>query len=277
MRLDAHQHFWRYRAEEYGWIGEEEGALKGDFLPADLAVELGRAGFDGCVAVQARQSLAETEWLLELADGYSFIRGVVGWLDLCSPELPAQLERFAPHPKLCGVRHVVQDEPDDRFMLREDFLRGIAQLKQWDLAYDILIFPRHLRVARELVGRFPEQRFILDHMAKPPIRQAALKPWASDLRALAALPNVACRVSGLVTEADWRHWKPSDLWPYVDTALEAFGAERAMIGSDWPVCTLAASYGDAMGAIVARLGDLSAREQALVLGGSAESWYGIRP
>ena len=277
MRLDAHQHFWGYGADEYGWIGEEEAALKRDFLPNDLAVELKRTGFDGCVAVQARQSLVETEWLLELAEGYSFIRGVVGWLDLYSTELPAQLERFATHPKLCGVRHVVQDEPDDRFMLREDFLRGIAQLKQWDLAYDILIFPRHLRVTRELVGRFPEQRFILDHMAKPPIRQAALEPWASDLRALAALPNVACKVSGLVTEADWRHWKPSDLWPYVDTALEAFGAERAMIGSDWPVCTLAASYGDAMGAMVARLGDLSAREQALVLGGSAESWYGIRP
>lgn len=277
MRLDAHQHFWRYRAEEYGWIGEEEGALKGDFLPNDLAVELGRAGFDGCVAVQARQSVVETEWLLELAEGHSFIRGVVGWLDLCSPELPAQLERFAPHPKLCGVRHVVQDEPDDRFMLREDFLRGIAQLKHWNLTYDILIFPRHLRVARELVGRFPEQRFILDHMAKPPIREGVLEPWASHLRALAALPNVACKVSGLVTEADRRSWQPTDLHPYVDTVVEAFGTERLMIGSDWPVCTLAASYADAMGAMTACLRDLSAREQALVLGRNAESWYGIAP
>jgi L-fuconolactonase len=277
VKLDAHQHFWRYRAEEYGWIGEHEAALKRDFLPANLAIELERAGFDGSVAVQARQSLAETEWLLELAEGHSFIRGVVGWLDLCSPDLPSHLERLAAKPKLRGVRHVVQDEPDDEFMLREDFLRGIGSLEQWDLAYDILIFPRHLRVARELVHRFPEQRFILDHMAKPPIRKGVLEPWASDLRALAALPNVACKVSGLVTEADWRRWQPGDLRPYVHTVLDAFGAERLMIGSDWPVCTLAASYSDTVGGMMACLDGLSASEQALVLGKNAESWYRIAP
>jgi L-fuconolactonase len=277
VKLDSHQHFWRYRAEDYGWIGEQEGALKRDFLPADLATELEQAGFDGCVAVQARQSLVETEWLLELADENPFIRGVVGWVDLRSPDLPAQLERLASRPRLRGVRHVVQDEPDDEFMLRGDFLRGIEGLGQRDLAYDILIFPRHLRVARELVSRFPGQRFILDHMAKPLIREGALEPWESDLRALAALPNVACKVSGLVTEADWRRWTPGDLRPYVHTVLDAFGAERLMIGSDWPVCTLAASYSEAVGAMTACLDGLSGNEQALVLGENAQSWYRIVP
>jgi L-fuconolactonase len=180
--------------------------------------------------VQARQSLVETEWLLELAAGHSFIRAVVGWMDIRSPDLPAQLERLAPNPRLRGVRHVVQDEPDDGFMLRAGFLRGIASLRRWDLSYDILIFPRHLPAARELVGRFPEQRFILDHMAKPPIREGALEPWASDLRALATLPNVACKMSGMVTEADWEQWQPGDLRPYIHTVLDAFGAERLMIG-----------------------------------------------
>jgi L-fuconolactonase len=275
VKLDAHHHLWRYNDREYGWIGDEMGVLRRDFLPDELAREQSALGFDGGIAVQARESLAETEWLLGLAGEYDHIRGVVGWVDLCSPDLPAQLERFAANPKLRGVRHVVQDEPDEQFMLRQDFLRGIEQLRQWKLAYDILIYPRHLPAACELVRRFPEQVFVLDHMAKPPIKSRALEPWATGLRALAALPNVACKASGMVTEADWTRWRPADLRPYLDVVFEAFGTERVMIGSDWPVCTLAASYEETMGVVTEYIGNLSAPERGLVLGENAMRWYGI--
>ncbi len=276
MKLDAHQHFWRYNQRDYGWIGDDMAALRCDFLPTDLAREQIPLEFDGSIAVQARQSVAETEWLLQLAGENKRLLGVVGWLDLCSPELPAQLERLAPHPKLCGVRHVVQDEPDDRFMLREDFLRGIAQLQQRNLVYDILIFSRHLPIASELVSRFPEQTFVLDHLAKPSVRQGELEPWRTDLRVLASHPNVCCKVSGLMTEADWNNWRAADFRPYLDLAFEAFGIERIMIGSDWPVCTLAASYAETMGLVIEYLRSLSLSEQDLVLGKNAQTWYGVR-
>ena len=276
MKLDAHQHFWCYNQREYGWIGDEMAALRRDFLPADLAREQLPLGFDGSIAVQARQSVAETEWLLQLAEENKRLHAVVGWLDLCSPELPAQLERFAPHPKLCGVRHVVQDEPDDQFMLREDFLRGIAQLQQWKLSYDILIFPRHLPIAGELVSRFPEQAFVLNHLAKPSVRQGELEPWRTDMRALASHPNVCCKASGLMTEADWNNWRAADFRPYLEIAFEAFGIERIMIGSDWPVCTLAVSYAETVGLVIEYLRDLSLSEQDLVLGKNAQTWYGVR-
>ena len=275
MKLDAHHHLWRYNDREYGWIGDEMGVLRRDFLPDELAREQSALGFEGGIAVQARESLAETEWLLGLAGEYDHIRGVVGWVDLCSADLPAQLERFAANPKLRGVRHVVQDEPDEQFMLRQDFLRGIEQLRRWKLAYDILIYPRHLPAACELARRFPEQVFVLDHMAKPPIKSGELEPWATGLRALAAFPNVACKASGMVTEADWTRWRPADLRPYLDVVFEAFGTERVMIGSDWPVCTLAASYEETMGVVTEYIGNLSAPERGLVLGENAMRWYGI--
>lgn len=277
MKLDAHHHLWRYNDREYGWIGDEMAALRRDFLPDELAREQSALGFEGGIAVQARENLTETEWLLGLAGEYEHIRGVVGWVDLCSADLPAQLERFAANPKLRGVRHVVQDEPDEQFMLRQDFLRGIEQLRRWKLAYDILIYPRHLPAACELARRFPEQVFVLDHMAKPPIKSGELEPWATGLRALAALPNVACKASGMVTEADWTRWRPADLRPYLDVVFEAFGTERVMIGSDWPVCTLAASYEETMGVVTEYIGNLSAPERGLVLGENSVRWYRIRP
>ena len=276
MKLDAHQHFWRYSPREYAWIGGDIAALRRDFLPDDLAREQLPLGFCGSIAVQARQSLAETEWLLRLADENERIRGVIGWLDLCSPELSAQLEHFAPHAKLRGVRHIVQDESDDAFMLRDDFLRGIAQLTQWGLTYDILIFPRHLPVACGLVQRFPEQRFVLDHMAKPRIRDGLTEPWAADIRALAAFPNVLCKASGMVTEADWERWTPGAIRPYLDVAFDAFGAERIMIGSDWPVCALAASYADTIGIVMDYICGLSPAEQGQVWGRTAQSCYHLR-
>jgi L-fuconolactonase len=275
VRIDAHQHFWRYSAEEYSWIDAEMAGLKQDRLPEHLAPVLEATGIDGTVAVQARQTLGETQWLLGLAGQHRFIKGVVGWVDLCSSELPAQLARFGENPNFCGVRHVVQDEPDDGFMLRDGFLRGIAILAEFGLTYDILIYPRHLPVAYELVARFPEQPFVLDHIAKPPIKDGLLEPWASDLGRLARHPNVWCKVSGLVTEADWGDWQANDFYPYLDIVFEAFGAGRIMFGSDWPVCTLAARYEEVAGVLAGYASALSTDEQTSVWGGTARQFYGL--
>jgi len=272
-RIDSHQHFWKYDPREYGWIDERMGALKRDFLPADLEPRLRAAGFDACVTVQARQTLEETAWLLELADRNPFVVGVVGWVDLCSPDAPAQLERFAKHPKLVGVRHIVQGEADDRFLLRADFGRGIAFLEEFGLAYDILIHPRHLAVAAEFVKRFPRQRFVLDHLAKPEIARGEIRAWTRDVRALAAEPNVHAKLSGLVTEADWKRWTPDELRPYLDVAFACFGPGRLMAGSDWPVCTVAGDYGRVMGVITEYLGERPAAEREAVLGGNARAFW----
>jgi L-fuconolactonase len=249
--------------------------LKKDHLPDDLLPHLKAVGMDGTVAVQARQTLEETRWLLELADPYSFIKKVVGWVDLRSPRLREQLERFTLHPKFCGARHVVQDEPDDRFMLRGDFIRGIGTLAEFDLTYDLLLFPKHLPVACELVSMFPEQRFVLDHIAKPLIKTGQVSPWDADIRRLASFPNVFCKVSGMVTEADWEAWKSADFRPYLDIVFEAFGTRRIMIGSDWPVCTLAGTYSDVVGIVSGYTQQLSGEEQADVWGETARRFYGL--
>jgi L-fuconolactonase len=249
MRIDTHQHFWRYNPEEFDWIDDSMAALRRDFLPGDLEPELATAGFDGSIVVQARQTFEETRWLLDLAASSSFILGVVGWVDLRSATVRAHLEEFAGNPKLLGIRHIVQSEPDDRFLLQPDFLRGISLLEEFDLTYDILIYPKHLPVAAEFVQRFPRQRFVLDHLAKPPIKSGNLHPWDFGIRELAKSPNVFCKLSGLMTEADWRNWKPEHIAPYLDVALDRFGPDRLMIGSDWPVCKVAASYSRAMNMI----------------------------
>jgi L-fuconolactonase len=277
MRIDAHQHFWRYDEREYDWIDDSMAALRRDFLPADLKRELEGNGFQGCVAVQARQTLEETRWLLELAEQAPFILGVVGWVDLRSARLRIEFESFARRSKLVGVRHIVQSEPDERFLLQPDFLRGIAMLEEFDLAYDMLIYTRHLPVAAEFVARFPRQRFVLDHMAKPPIKSGAVDVWARGIRELASFPNVNCKVSGLVTEADWQAWKPEDIRPYLDVAFECFGPSRLMIGSDWPVCTLAASYSQVMDLVKDYVGIHSAEERDAVLGGNAAKFWRLKP
>jgi L-fuconolactonase len=274
-RIDSHQHFWKYDARGYGWIDERMSVLKRDFLPADLEPPLRAAGFGACVTVQARQTLDETAWLLDLADRSPFVAGVVGWVDLCSPDARAQLRRFASHPKLVGVRHIVQAEPDDRFLLRADFGRGIALLEEFGLAYDILVYPRHLAVAAEFVKRFPRQRFVLDHLAKPEIARGEIRGWSRDVRALAAEPNVQAKLSALVTEADWKRWTPDQLRPYLDVAFECFGPGRLMIGSDWPVCTLAGDYGRTMGVVTEYLGDRPAAEREAVLGGNAREFWNL--
>lgn len=277
MHIDAHQHFWIYDPQEYDWIDDSMAALRRDFLPDELKSELERAGFKGCVAVQARQTIEETRWLLELAASSPFILGVVGWVDLQSPQVRAQLQALATNPKLVGVRHIVQGEPDDRFLLRPEFLRGISALEEFDLAYDILIYTKHLSVAAEFVRQFPRQRFVLDHLAKPPIRSASLEPWTHGIRELAAFPNVFCKLSGLVTEADWHRWTPEHMAPYLDTAFECFGAERLMVGSDWPVCTVAASYSRTVGVVKDYLARCSAQDQQAILGGNAQRFWKLTP
>jgi L-fuconolactonase len=275
IRLDAHQHFWKYDPGEYGWISEKMTGLRRDFLPEDLKPLLDSAGFSGSIAVQARQSLEETIWLLKLGELHDFIRGVVGWVDLCSPNVRDQFEPLAKRRKLVGVRHVVQDEPDDRFMMRADFRRGIEALAVLDLVYDVLVYPRQLPAAVDLVGEFPKQRFVLDHIAKPPIASGELEPWRRDLRELAKFPNVSCKLSGMVTEARWRDWTQENFRPFLDVVFEAFGAERLMIGSDWPVCALSAGYAEALGIVENFIRDLSPSERDGILGRNCARIYGI--
>jgi len=276
MHIDAHQHFWIYDPRGYEWIDETMTPLRRDFLPSDLQGELQREGFQGSVAVQARQSLQETRWLLELAEQFSFILGVVGWVDLRSPQLHEDLQALARNPKLVGIRHIAQSEPDDRFLLQPDFLRGISLLAEFDLAYDILIYPKHLSVAAEFARRFPEQRFVLDHVAKPEIKSGAINAWKKGIAELAANANVYCKLSGLVTEADWNRWKPEDMRPYLDVAFERFGAKRLMIGSDWPVCTVAGSYSRVMGLVKEYLSGHSDEEREGVLGGNANRFWRLK-
>jgi L-fuconolactonase len=275
MKLDSHQHFWNYDPAQHVWMTDAMAVLRRDYLPGELLPLLPAAGFDGTIAVQARQMVEETEWLLQLADQHDFIKGVVGWVDLRSPQLRAQLERFAPHPKLVGVRHVVHDEPDDNFMLRPEFRRGIAQLREFDLTYDLLLFPKHLPVAVELVREFPEQPFVLDHIAKPLMREGRISPWQADLERLAEFPNVCCKLSGLVTEAHWKRWQPGDFHRYLDAVVEAFGTDRLMIGSDWPVCTLSGDYTATMRVVVDYTNKFAPPVRDAILGGNCGRFYGV--
>jgi len=274
MRVDSHQHFWRYDPAEYGWIDDSMTRLRRDFLPADLQPLMDAAGFDACVAVQARQTLEETRWLLELAAANPFIAGVVGWVDLQSAAVERELDALSGQKKLVGIRHIVQAEPDD-FLLRPSFQRGLGLLERFGLAYDILIYPRHLKTAGEFVSRLPSQRFVLDHLAKPEIRSGRIEEWQRDLRALSEFPNVVCKLSGLVTEADWHSWTPDELRPYLDAAFEYFGADRLMIGSDWPVCTLAAPYERTMAVIGSYVAQCSETERNAVLGGTAARFWNL--
>ncbi len=278
MKIDAHQHFWNYSTAEYPWIGEGMERIARDYLPNDLAPHLAAAGLDGSVAVQARQSLNETRWLLDLADRSEIVKGVVGWVDLRSERVAEELDEFADRPAFVGVRHVVQDEPDPRFVLGEAFVRGLRQLGPRGLTYDLLLYPPQLPAAIELVGMLPEQPFVLDHLAKPRIRDglaSALEPWQTDLRLLARHANVTCKLSGLVTEAAWTGWQRDDFTPYLEVALDAFGPDRLMIGSDWPVCLLAAEYADVAGIVTDVIARLSASEQQKILGGTAATFYGL--
>jgi L-fuconolactonase len=244
MKIDAHQHFWRYSPDTHAWIDESMSAIRRDFLPDDLAPLLRAENFDGCIAVQAQQNVDETAWLLALADTHPFIRGVVGWVDLCASDVSAHLAALSVNRKLRGVRHIVQDEPDDRFMLRPDFMRGIEALSAFNLTYDILVYARQLPAAVELAKAFPGQRFVLDHIGKPDIRSGDIDSWSGAIAAIARNRNVWCKLSGMVTEADWHNWSRADLTPCLDVIFDWFAPDRLMAGSDWPVCLLAGAYAD---------------------------------
>jgi L-fuconolactonase len=276
MRIDAHQHFWMYSPELYSWISDKMPELKRDFLPEHLKPLLAGQSFDGSIAVQARQDLDETRWLLELADHNEFVKGVVGWVDLCSPGLPAQLEELTANHKLVGARHILQDELDDEFMLRPEFRRGIARLSEHGLTFDLLLHPRHLHVAVKLVQEFPQQRFVLDHIAKPGIADGLMDPWERDIRELAMFDNVYCKLSGMVTEARWKLWKPPDFHPYLDVVCEAFSRSRLMIGSDWPVCTLSGSYEETMRIVTDYLRQSTPDETNDILGANCVRFYGVQ-
>lgn len=276
MRVDAHQHFWRYDPERDTWITPEMAALKRDFLPKELCVELQANGIDASVAVQASQFEDETHFLLDLADRFPMIAGVVGWVDLRADNLRERLKYFAQFPKLRGFRHIVQSEPDDRFLLQSDFLRGIGALKEFGFTYDILIYPRHLPVAIEFAEKFPDQSLVLDHLAKPDIKSAKIKEWAEHLRSLASAPNVWCKLSGLITEADRKKWQAREFRPYLDVAFECFGASRLMFGSDWPVCLLAGTYGQVKRLVEDYLAGASQADRELVFGSNACRFYGLK-
>lgn len=250
-------------------------ALKRDFLPRDLKPLLDANGFEGCIAVQAALDVRETEWLLDLADENDWVRGVVGWVDLCAQDVEGELERLSARKKLRGIRHVVQGEPDPRFMLREDFQRGVAALARFDLVYDLLIHRHQFGASTELAARFPAQRFVLDHLGKPAIRGRERAGWAADMRALAAHTNVACKLSGMVTEADVSRWQASDFEFYLETAFDAFGPRRLLIGSDWPVCLLGGQYARVVDIVLAYLAGFSRETRAAVTGDNAARIYAL--
>ena len=273
MKIDSHHHFWKYDPVEYSWMNEDMGILKSDHLPTDLKKEIDAAGIDGVVSIQASQSMKETDDLLRYAAEEDFVKGVVGWFPLADDRVGESLAKYAENPWLKGVRHVVQDEPDNRFILGGDFNRGITLLKEFNLVYDILIYERQLAPSIEFVDRHPELVFVLDHVAKPRIRDGAMEPWSDLMRQMAERPNVSCKLSGMATEADWANWTESQLIPYLDVALEAFGPDRLMFGSDWPVARLAVEYGPWVKLMTTYLSKLSLSEQAAIWGENAIQAY----
>jgi L-fuconolactonase len=272
-RIDSHQHFWRFQPAEFGWIDASMAVLRADFLPTDLKPLLDTAAIDGCIAVQAAPTLGETRFLLDLAKGHPWIRGVVGWVDLQSRDVDAQLREFTRNPRFVGVRHLVQDEPDPRFLLHEPFLRGLAALAPYDLAYDLLVRPHQLSAAIDLVDRFAGQRFVLDHCGKPDLRHGDLQTWSTQIHELARRPNVVCKLSGLATEADPAAWTVDTLQPAVAEVLQAFGPRRLLFGSDWPVCLLATSYARWLDTLAQLLAELPSADLEAVYGGNAVRCY----
>lgn len=275
MIIDSHNHFWHYSRHEYAWINENMHVLKKDFHTDELLQAAVPLQVVGTVAVQARQTLQETEYLLNLAE-HEFVKGVVGWVDLQSREVADQLAAFTHHPKFKGVRHIVQDEPDDYFLLRDDFNRGIATLTALGLTYDLLIYSKHLPTAYEFARQHPHQPIVLDHLAKPPIKAQALEPWQADIAQLASLPNVYCKISGMVTEAHWQQHHFEHFVPYLDWAYAIFGPDRLMFGSDWPVCLLAADYATVLNYTVRWLADKPADVQHKILYANAVAFYGLK-
>jgi L-fuconolactonase len=275
LKIDAHQHFWLFDPVRDSWIKEEMAVIRRDFLPQDLAPVLQQHGFDGCVAVQADQSPAENLFLLAQARDNDFVKGVVGWVDLWAKDVEAQLEGLIQYPKLKGFRAILQGAADPALMLQPAFKRGLRHLGRFGYTYDILIYANQLRYIPELVGAFPDQPFVLDHLAKPAIKRQEIADWRREIQAVAAHDNVYCKVSGLVTEADWQHWQPADFRPYLDTVVEAFGTDRLLYGSDWPVCLVAASYTRMLNLVRDYFAPFSPAEQDRIFGLNAIEFYNL--
>ena len=273
LAIDSHQHFWNYSPQRQVWMSDAMAVLKRDFLPDDLFPLLKQCSIQGCVAVQASQTEDENTFLLALADQHEFIKGVVGWVDLRANQVEQRLAHYASNNKMKGFRHIIHDEQDVDFMLRKDFLRGIGLLNQFGFKYDILIYPKHLANVLKLVLLFPEQPFVIDHLAKPIIREKKIKDWRSDLKKIAACDNVYCKISGMVTEAKWHNYHKADFSPYLDAVVEMFGTNRLMYGSDWPVCNLSATYQDMFGIVTDYFSRFSKTEQGKIFGANASKFY----
>jgi L-fucono-1,5-lactonase len=273
FRIDAHQHFWKFDPVRDSWITEDMKDIRRDFYPYDLLPSLQESKMDGCIAVQASASESENYFLIQEAEKNDFIKGIVGWVDLTNPHLLERLSFYHQYAeKVKGFRHIVQAEPDD-FLLREDFCRGIGLLQQYNFTYDILIYHQQLPATIRFVEKFPEQPFVIDHLAKPLIRLQRLELWATHMKTLAQFPNVYCKISGMVTEADWHHWKEEDFYPYLDVVTQAFGTKRLLFGSDWPVCQVAANYERVIGIIENFYQSYSPEEKSDIFGGNAISFY----
>jgi len=276
LRIDAHQHFWKFDPIRDGWIGPDMAVIQKDFMPADLEPILQSTGFDGCVLIQVDPSEDENDFQLDNANRHDFIKGVVGWVNLQHPQVEDQLVKYSRHPKLKGFRHILQGERDRALMLKPAFKNGIGLLRKFGFTYDILIFPDQLGYTREFVAAFPDQFFVVDHMAKPHIKDRMITDeWKDAIRAVAAHKNVYCKISGMVTEADWKNWKPEHFKPYLDTVVEAFGTDRVLFGSDWPVCLVAASYQQTLQIVSDYFSSFSKDEQAAFFGGNAIKFYNL--
>ena len=275
LKIDAHQHFWKYDPVRDSWFTDEMPVIRRDFFPEHLHPILQENNFDGCVAVQADQSEADTDFLLDLAGKNNFIKGVVGWVDLQSKKLEERLEHYKQFNKLKGFRHVLQGEKDRSFMLQPEFTRGIKALQQFNFTYDILIFPDQLQYTKKFAAMFPQQKFVIDHLAKPTVKEKKIDEWKKDIEAIAEYQNVCCKISGLVTEADWKNWNKDDLTPYIDVVVNAFGTDRIMFGSDWPVCLLAASYGKMLDIVKDYFSSFSKEDREKFFGGNAINFYNL--
>ncbi|MBO9683816.1 MAG: amidohydrolase family protein [Flavisolibacter sp.] len=273
--MDAHQHFWQFNPVRDSWITDEMSVIQKDFFPCDLKPVLQQNGFDGCVAVQASQSEEETEFLISLAAQNDFIKGVVGWVDLQANDIEERLAKYKSIPVVKGFRHVLQGEPQRDLMLKPEFKRGIAALQKQGFAYDILIFPDQINFSGELVASFPEQKFVIDHIAKPYIKRKEIDEWKRDMEKIAKHENVYCKISGMVTEADWKAWKKEDFKPYLDVVVEVFGTDRILFGSDWPVCLVAASYEKMLGIVKDYFASFSQNEQDRFFGLNAIRFYNL--
>lgn len=274
-RIDSHQHFWQYNPQKHGWITDNMKVIQRDFLPSDLLPILQQNDIDGCISVQADQTEAETEFLLELSDNHDFIKGIVGWVDLQVANIDERLVYYNQFKKLKGFRHIVQSETDSEFMLRPKFKNGIIALSLYDFTYDILIYHYQLEQAIQFVALFPNQKFVLDHLGKPDIKSGEYALWQTNIKKLALHQNVFCKISGMITEGEWDDWKPSDFTVYLDIIVKAFGTDRLMYGSDFPVCTLAATYEEQLNIITAYFSTFTNLEKQKVMGDNALKFYGI--